>query len=390
MNCRRRGVTSPCDAASATGTLSPTRLPCRHHPPELRSRARQRLARAAGAARHLGAVVRPVQDARPGAREARDRLRRPLQARQAQRRRRARDRAAAVADVRRAQHPVLRAVQGRPAGRRLRRRAARGARSASSSTSTCRAPTSMAAEERRRTRPRSCSPKATPRARSTAAGGARHQSRPTTPRATTTCAPCSTPAASTRRARPSSRSPPRPVLDAAPGRRRPLDRRAAKRRRRRARRTRWPPRSPPTSATSTPASSWRKRHFAARRFTQAMDELLEIVMRDKAWKDELARKTYVAILRAHDQAAPTPPRPPAAPKQGTLEIAGKMARGAGRSGRRRLPAQAEHGAVLIRKGRHLSAQRRRLALARSTRRNLPREAQPGAISRRISSSATWR
>ena len=27
-----------------------------------------------------------------------------------------------------------------------------------------------------------------------------------------------------------------------------------------------------------------------------MDELLEIVMRDKGWRDELARKTYVAIL----------------------------------------------------------------------------------------------
>ena len=27
-----------------------------------------------------------------------------------------------------------------------------------------------------------------------------------------------------------------------------------------------------------------------------MDELLEIVMRDKGWKDGLARKTYVAIL----------------------------------------------------------------------------------------------
>ena len=33
-----------------------------------------------------------------------------------------------------------------------------------------------------------------------------------------------------------------------------------------------------------------------------MDELLEIVMRDKAWNDELARKTYVAILRADEQA----------------------------------------------------------------------------------------
>ncbi|WP_374437575.1 tetratricopeptide repeat protein [Inhella sp.] len=37
-------------------------------------------------------------------------------------------------------------------------------------------------------------------------------------------------------------------------------------------------------------------HFAASRFTQAMDELLEIVMRDKAWNDSLARKTIVAVL----------------------------------------------------------------------------------------------
>ena len=41
-----------------------------------------------------------------------------------------------------------------------------------------------------------------------------------------------------------------------------------------------------------------QQHFARREFTQAMDELLEILMRDKAWKDELARKTYVAILRS--------------------------------------------------------------------------------------------
>ena len=32
------------------------------------------------------------------------------------------------------------------------------------------------------------------------------------------------------------------------------------------------------------------------RWTDAMDELLEILMRDKAWGDEVARKTYVAIL----------------------------------------------------------------------------------------------
>src|SRR6476646_7541348 len=36
--------------------------------------------------------------------------------------------------------------------------------------------------------------------------------------------------------------------------------------------------------------------FARSDFTRAMDELLEIVMRDKAWKDGLARKNYVAVL----------------------------------------------------------------------------------------------
>lgn len=36
--------------------------------------------------------------------------------------------------------------------------------------------------------------------------------------------------------------------------------------------------------------------FAKQDWTGAMDELLEILMRDKAWGAELARKTYVAIL----------------------------------------------------------------------------------------------
>ena len=36
--------------------------------------------------------------------------------------------------------------------------------------------------------------------------------------------------------------------------------------------------------------------LARQRWTDAMDELLEILMRDKAWNDEAARKTYVAIL----------------------------------------------------------------------------------------------
>lgn len=36
--------------------------------------------------------------------------------------------------------------------------------------------------------------------------------------------------------------------------------------------------------------------MAAQQWSAAMDELLEILMRDKSWSDELARKTYVAIL----------------------------------------------------------------------------------------------
>jgi putative thioredoxin len=36
--------------------------------------------------------------------------------------------------------------------------------------------------------------------------------------------------------------------------------------------------------------------FAAGAFTQALDELLEILMRDKSWNGELARKTYVGVL----------------------------------------------------------------------------------------------
>lgn len=36
--------------------------------------------------------------------------------------------------------------------------------------------------------------------------------------------------------------------------------------------------------------------MAAQRWTEAMDELLDILMRDKAWHDDLARKTYIAIL----------------------------------------------------------------------------------------------
>ncbi|MCZ8220693.1 MAG: thioredoxin [Acidovorax sp.] len=44
--------------------------------------------------------------------------------------------------------------------------------------------------------------------------------------------------------------------------------------------------------------------MAQQRWTDAMDELLEILMRDKAWNEEIARKTYVAILEVIE--APKP------------------------------------------------------------------------------------
>lgn len=64
-------------------------------------------------------------------------------------------------------------------------------------------------------------------------------------------------------------------------------------------------------------------HFAAQAFTQAMDELLEIVMRDKIWNNELARKTYVAILELMKKTGAS--KPEAETPKVTLEIVGKGA-----------------------------------------------------------------
>jgi putative thioredoxin len=50
--------------------------------------------------------------------------------------------------------------------------------------------------------------------------------------------------------------------------------------------------------------------MAQQRWTDAMDELLEILMRDKSWNEELARKAYVAILDIIE-----PPRPKVADGQ---------------------------------------------------------------------------
>ena len=66
-------------------------------------------------------------------------------------------------------------------------------------------------------------------------------------------------------------------------------------------------------------------HFAAQRFTDAMDELLEIVMRDKVWNEDLARRTYVAILELMTQPPPKPAAGKAAEQAGKLEVTGKAA-----------------------------------------------------------------
>ena len=63
--------------------------------------------------------------------------------------------------------------------------------------------------------------------------------------------------------------------------------------------------------------------FAAGHFTKAMDELLEIVMRDKAWNQEAARKTYVAILTLMSKPAPKPSANE--PAKGALELTGRSA-----------------------------------------------------------------
>src|SRR3989344_5840434 len=73
-------------------------------------------------------------------------------------------------------------------------------------------------------------------------------------------------------------------------------------------------------------------HLAMGRNTEAMDELLEIIMRDKAWGEEAPRKLYIAILETMSKPAPKPvagrgPGGPGAPGAADgkpkLEIAGK-------------------------------------------------------------------
>ena len=92
-------------------------------------------------------------------------------------------------------------------------------------------------------------------------------------------------------------------------------------------------RSPEALAAAVAAN---KRDFAARyeaaqvllaagQLPAAMDELLEILMRDKAWSDGLARKTYVAILELMTKPAPKAGAEAAGTGKGTLELSGPAA-----------------------------------------------------------------
>ncbi len=65
--------------------------------------------------------------------------------------------------------------------------------------------------------------------------------------------------------------------------------------------------------------------IAAELFENAMDELLEIIMRDKAWNNEVARKTYVAILELMTPPKPQTDHAAAGKTAGGIELTGKAA-----------------------------------------------------------------
>ena len=86
--------------------------------------------------------------------------------------------------------------------------------------------------------------------------------------------------------------------------------------------------------------------MADNEWVAAMDELLEIIMRDKKWDEEAPRKTFVAILELL-----TPPKP----KTTAPEVSGKSAGGIELAGH--ATVQQDEQAALI------SAYRRRLSMA---------------------------
>jgi putative thioredoxin len=85
--------------------------------------------------------------------------------------------------------------------------------------------------------------------------------------------------------------------------------------------------------------------MAANEWLAALDELLEIIMRDKKWDEEAPRKTFIAILDLL-----TPPKPKAGP-----EVSGKSAGGIELAGH--ATVQEDEQAALV------SSYRRKLSMA---------------------------
>jgi putative thioredoxin len=65
--------------------------------------------------------------------------------------------------------------------------------------------------------------------------------------------------------------------------------------------------------------------LALREWTAALDELLEIIMRDKKWSDEAPRKAFVAILELLTPAKPKATAPTPGKTAGSIEVLGKVA-----------------------------------------------------------------
>jgi putative thioredoxin len=63
--------------------------------------------------------------------------------------------------------------------------------------------------------------------------------------------------------------------------------------------------------------------MAAGEWTSALDELLEIIMRDKKWQEEAPRKTFVAILELLTPAKPKATAPAPGKSTGGIEVLGK-------------------------------------------------------------------
>jgi putative thioredoxin len=63
-------------------------------------------------------------------------------------------------------------------------------------------------------------------------------------------------------------------------------------------------------------------HFSQQRLTASLDELLEIIMRDKSWNNELARKTFVAILELMTPTKKAAAASKTATPASTLELTG--------------------------------------------------------------------